>query len=534
MVHILPVTSLEKVRTAVAAGELKRAADMLADTLRNDPGCAWAHAETVDLMIRAGRAEEAERFARRGLVRLPDDARLHEQFGNLLSERNELCAGEWHLRRALDVDGRRAGTIVTLALNLTRQGRPAEAEPLFAEADRLAPGDVRTLAYWSKACEVQHDLARAEELLDRAAAAGSSRDVDLLRAQYLARTGRADAALAMLNAAPALNGDALLERGRLRDRAGRHAEAWQDFVDGKRQLAAQAGGLRYEAAAVDQFFERLARFFTRPTFDRLPRARSRADVPQPLFIVGFPRSGTTLLEQVLAAHPAIRAGGELPFAGELRELTGGLLPGKEPFPLNLAASTMADRHHVATVFRDHYLARAERQGLLEPGPRYVVDKMPFNEVWLPLIRMAFPEAPVIHVVRHPLDVCVSMMSHAFNHGFHCGYRLEDLAHHLPAVHRLHEHYRRELGTGEFILRYESLVANPRLAVSRLLAHAGLPFDEGCLRFHESSRYAPTPSYAQVVQPLNDGSIGRHRHYAAELAPARAALFALIESWQALD
>ena len=110
--------------------------------------------------------------------------------------------------------------------------------------------------------------------------------------------------------------------------------------------------------------------------------------------------------------------------------------------------------------------------------------MPFNEVWLPLIRIAFPHAPVVHLVRHPLDVCVSMMSHQLNHGFHCGYRLEDTAHYLAAVHRLHEHYRRELEPREFILRYESLVANPRRGVDRLLEHVGLPFDEACLRFHE--------------------------------------------------
>jgi hypothetical protein len=186
-------------------------------------------------------------------------------------------------------------------------------------------------------------------LLDRAVAAGSAGEVDLLRAQYLARDGRVDEALASLEAAPVLNGDALLERGRLRDRAGRHAEAWQDFVAGKQKLAAEAGGVRYETAAVEQFMSRLDRYFTRPVFARLPRASRRRDVPQPLFICGFPRSGTTLVEQVLASHPAIRAGGELPFAGEWRDLGHRLLPSREPFPLNLDGAMTADRHHLATV-----------------------------------------------------------------------------------------------------------------------------------------------------------------------------------------
>jgi hypothetical protein len=220
----------------------------------------------------------------------------------------------------------------------------------------------------------------------------------------------------------------------------------------------------------------------------------------------------------------------LPFAGEWRELSHRLLPSREPFPLNLDGAMTADRHHLATLFRDHYLARAERQGLLERGAEFFVDKMPFNEIWLPLIRMAFPHAPVVCLVRHPLDVCVSMMSHQLNHGFHCGYRLEDTAHYLAAVHGLHEHYRRELEPREFILRYESLVANPRRTVAGLLEHVGLPFDEACLRFHERRAYAPTPSYAQVTEPFTDRSIGRHRPYAAQLEPVRAVLAPLVADW----
>jgi Tfp pilus assembly protein PilF len=531
MASAVSTVDRESVHACLAAGDLKRAADLLASVIRAHPESAWAWHETIELLARSARADEAEEFARRALARFPDDAILHERFGTLLSERNELAAGAWHLRRALELGDSRASTHVTLGLNLMRQGRPEEAELFYEQADRLAPNDMRTLAYWSKACEVRHDLGRAEALLDRAAAAGSAGEVDLLRAQYLARDGRVDEALASLEAAPALNGDALLERGRLRDRAGRYSEAWQDFVAGKRTLAAAAGGVRYDTAAVEQFVTRLHRYFTGQVFARLPRASRRKDVPQPLFVCGSPRSGTTLVEQVLASHPAIRAGGELPFAGEWRELSHRLLPSREPFPLNLDGAMNADRHHLATLFRDHYLARAERQGLLARGGEYFVDKMPFNEVWLPLIRIAFPHAPVVSLVRHPLDVCVSMMSHQLNHGFHCGYRLEDTAHYLAAVHRLHEHYRRELEPREFILRYESLVANPRRIVTGLLEHLGLPFDEACLRFHERRAYSPTPSYAQVTEPFTDRSIGRHRHYAAQLEPVRAVLAPLVAAWE---
>ncbi|HEV7715077.1 MAG TPA: sulfotransferase, partial [Steroidobacteraceae bacterium] len=320
-----------------------------------------------------------------------------------------------------------------------------------------------------------------------------------------------------------------LERGRLLDRLGRHEDAWRDFVAAKRKLAMEAGGLEYRADAVEAFFARLKSFFTRSRVALLPRATVRADVPQPIFIMGFPRSGTTLVEQILSSHSAVRAGGELPYLSELRKLALHLLPaGTEPFPENLAQSMTADNRYVATMFRDYYLARAARYAPageatpLESRP-FFTDKMPFNEIWLPVLRMAFPDAKVIHVKRHPLDVCVSMMANNFTHGFNCGYRIEDIVHHLGAVDDLVDHYRTGLGFEDFTLRYETLVADQAGETQRLLDYLGLPFEPGCLRFHENRRYAPTPSYAQVTEKLNDRSLGRHAHYAEALRPFRPQL-----------
>jgi hypothetical protein len=261
----------------------------------------------------------------------------------------------------------------------------------------------------------------------------------------------------------------------------------------------------------------------------LPSAQLRADVPQPIFIMGFPRSGTTLIEQVLASHSAVRAGGELSFVTELRQFSLQQFAGPEPFPENLARTWTADNRWAATLFRDYYLARAEQYGLLAPGKRYFTDKMPFNEIWLPLVRMAFPHAKIVRVLRHPLDVCVSMLANNMTHGFNCGYRIEDIVHHLLAVSDLDEHYARELDADALQLHYERFVAEQRGETARLLAHLGLELEPACLSFHENPRYAPTPSYAQVTQQLNDRSIGRHRHYSAQLAPLLPQLQALIKT-----
>ena len=513
-----PEILVQRAREFRARGELPQAVEILAKAIKADATADWAYAELVPLLFHHGRRAEAEQLARKALSVNPRNPLAHEHFGTLLSELSDLPAGEWHFRRSLELGGPRPSVLANLAINLMNQGRFEEADVLFADADRLAPGELLTLGHWSKLHEMRGNLVRAAELLDRAEAGRSPRDVDLLRAQLLSRSGRDAEALAIIQSAPALNGDGQLQRGRLYDRVGRYDEAWRDFVEGKAKLAAQGGGLRYQTEAVEEFFARLGQFFVRDKFELLPRATVRADVPQPIFVMGFPRSGTTLIEQVLASHPSVRAGGELAFAAELRKLANHLFPVPERFPANLAQAFTADHRYAATVFRDYYFARAEAAGLLEPGKSWFVDKMPFNEVWLPLITMAFPNAKVVRIVRHPLDVCVSVMSNNLTHGFNCGYRIEDTVHHFAAVFDLVEHYRRELGHDEHLLRYESFVANQVEETRGLLAYVGLPFDEACLRFHENRRHARTPSYAQVIEPLNDRSIGRHGHYARQLAP----------------
>ena len=515
-------------------GDLAKAAETLQAVIGIAPQADWAFNNLTMLLFSNGRRAEAEQVARAALRANPRNAQGHNLFGTVLSELNDLTAGEWHFRRSLELAGPQAPVFANLALNLMQQGRAEEADAYFAQADALAPGNMQTLAHWSKLCEVRGDLSRAEALLSRAEAASSKSEVDLLRASYLARTARPDKALEIINAAPSLGGHGQLERGRLLDKLGRYEEAWRDFVEAKRKLAQEAGGLQYKSDVVDVFFTRLKKFFVRENIDLLPTASVRRDAPQPIFVIGFPRSGTTLIEQVLSSHSAVAAGGELAFLGETRRLASQLLPSAEPFPENLAQSWTADNRHVAALFRDYYLARAEQSGLFESGKPFFTDKMPFNEMYLPLLKMAFPRAKIVRVLRHPLDVCVSMMSNNLTHGFNCGYRIEDTVRHFAAMFDLFEHYRRELtgdrAISDYELRYERFVREPLAETQNLLEYVGLPFEESCLRFHESRRYAPTPSYAQVTEPLNDKSIGRHKHYAGPLKPFVAPLASMLRAY----
>ena len=245
-------------------------------------------------------------------------------------------------------------------------------------------------------------------------------------------------ALDLIDKRGPLSAAAQLDRARLLDKLERHEEAWTGFVQAKARLAREMGA-QYDASQVEAESTALKAVFTRETLARLPRASVRPG-PQPIFILGFPRSGTTMIEQMLNSHPDVAAGGELPFVHEWRALIENVLPGKEGFPVQLAHIEAADYHHIPGLMRDHYLGRAETYGVTRDSKPLFTDKMPLNDAHLPLIRLAFPHAPIIRMVRHPLDVAVSMLSHNLTHGHNSGYAIDSIIRHMVTMHDLTTHY----------------------------------------------------------------------------------------------
>ncbi|MEM1412091.1 MAG: sulfotransferase [Pseudomonadota bacterium] len=492
------------------------AAKVLEVMLRIDSDHGFALGEAGLARLEQGRLDEAEPLLRRAVERGAASARVHEGFGRVLSEANRLSAGEWHFRRAIDLDEARADSWLQLGLNLARQERGEAASDCYETARRLAPSSLDPLAWHAKHLEVTGALDAAAALLDEADRSHPG-ETKLLRANLLARQGRGTEALEFLERQQSLNGDGLLERGRLKDRLGDHEGAWRDLVDAKRKLAEEAGGLRYQREGVEDFFRSMAETFDTSLMSEIPRASKRMDRPAPLFIMGAPRSGTTLLERVLAAHPHISAGGELPFVADWRLLTEQAIPGRR-FPENMTALRAADLQPLVAAMRDAYLARRDARGGIDASTQFVTDKMPFNEIYLPLVRLAFPESPIVLLSRDPRDVTVSMLCNKLNHGFHCAYRVEDTVHHLRAVSQLVDAYGASFEMNVHRLAYETLTEAPEASVRAMLDDIGLAFDDACLSFQRQGHYVATPSYDQVDQPINRRATGRHRNYARQLAP----------------
>jgi Tfp pilus assembly protein PilF len=477
------------------------------------PSRRWHYGDLARLLLRLGRTGEAEQIARTAIASDANNADAHAILASLLNDRGAPFEAADHFRQAITLVGPHPQLLTGLGLSLLRQGRLEEARPVL---ERAAAADATALEPVAYLAELEERLGRfseAEQLLDRAQQLATARgtDVDLQRSVLLARKGQTEDALALLEAKTEISGAALLQRGRLRDRMGRYAEGWGDWISGKAVLAAR-GERAYPAADVRRQAQDLAAFFTPDRVASFPRAARRDGLAQPIFIIGFPRSGTTLTEQILASHSAISAGGELPFGRELRDLAAKLVGGEANFPRSL------EQHpNWPERLRDRYLERAKQYGLTDYGG-WFTDKMPLNDMWLPLLRIAFPDSPVVLVRRHPLDVLVSVMAHDMTHGFDCAYRLEDAAAHLALIDDLISCYR-QAGIGPtHELQYERLIADQVGETPRLMTSIGLEMEPSQLRFFERETVSPTPSYAQVREPLNDGSIGRWRNYAEQLEP----------------
>jgi tetratricopeptide (TPR) repeat protein len=498
-----------------------------------EPNHFWATNEITLLLLGMGDVAAASRHARNAVRMAPDKAQAHYLMGMVLTEAHRPALGEYHYHRALELSGSREPVVLSnMALCLKNQGKMQAARVLYAESLAAVPESLHTLLGFARLEEADRDLAAAMSLLDRAGAlAPTNPNLLLMRATVLGRMGDAPAALAVLDGMAASNATLgageYLEKGRLLDRMGRYEEAFAAFDAGKQRLR-EVSGQAYLESHAQQLATRLRNFFTAKRLATLPRATVRSDVAQPLFVLGFPRSGTTLLEQTLTAHPRVAAGDELPFMAEITNLMPRMLDSPLAYPEALSELWMGDHREDLDNLRDYYLRKVAHLDIVPAGAAWFTDKMPLNEFDLGLIHLLFPESPLLHVVRHPLDVVLSVYSNLLTHGYFCAYALESAARHYLLVADLVEHYRREMNLRYLRVRYEDMVDDQEGSIRRVMDFIGEEFEPACLAFHENRRYARTASYAQVTEKLYDRSRYRYRHYVKQLEPIIPLLQPVIE------
>jgi len=505
---------------ANALGEAKSFVEAfgLYETLLDaDPRNARLRFDYAHALAKAGRVSRASEEYTRVIALEPKNADAHNNLGNLLKVRGRLGDAEYHLRQAAALRPDDPNILNNLAGALDESGKGVDAREICRKALTLHPDD-----FHSRSIMVRSFLN--DGLFDEAMAtiqempntgAGALQRCFLMANNHSYRFTDDDirvleSALEEPSLTSPLRADVCFTLGRALHNRGDHAKAFRFYQDGNCLLDVNG-----EAGWIDRRLNlaKRARVFTADVFQRFAGLGTPSE--KPIFIVGMPRSGTTLLEQILASHPDVVGGGELP---DIEDFAHGLAEkhGTEDY-LNCIANLDESTIGAAT---EQYLSRLDA---ISPSALRVTNKMPANFLHLGLIAVLFPGARIIHCTRDPRATCLSIFFHKFL-GYHpYAYNLQKLGRYYRLYTRLMEHWRKVLPLAIHEVRYEDLVADPERVSRDLLEHCGLAWDVRVLRFHETRRSVQTASLWQVRQPLYRDSVDSWRRYEADLAPLLEAL-----------
>lgn len=494
--------------------------------------------------VQQERLVDADHYLTRAMRIAPGSPHILNELGIVRLKQHNYTEAIELFSRTLDLDRNHAEALGNIASLFRALHRPDDeksylerlirVQPLRPEGyvraadNRLALGEVeQAIRLGRRAVRLAPALSAARlSLAESLEAAGRFKQAKF---EYLSVLGRSPGEVSALARLLALKGSPvseryvakarlLLESGQLKeaDRAQLHL-ALAHYYD-QRQDYAQAfehaqgaNGIRaknhpFDYLQFDEAVDRLIATFSAEFLNASPSQDERAT--RAVFIVGMPRSGTTLVEQILTSHSRIRGGGELPTMINIAARVGELAERYPEGMGELEADSLAK-------LAGRYLDRLD--GISRSASR-VTDKMPFNFLHLGLISLLLPGARVIHCRRDPLDTCVSCYFTAFNEHLQFASDLEGVGRYYSAYHRLMEHWRAVLPLPMLTMDYERVVSSTEGAVRELLEFCEVEWEPGCMEFHQTARGVRTPSRWQVRQPIYSRSVGRWRHYERHLEP----------------
>lgn len=440
------------------------------------------------LLVELHKVDEATRASDRALALDPQNPDIINLMGRVAFERNDLATAETRFRQALELNPGLADAYNNLGNVMKEIGQLDEARELYIKSLSLDPKETGVYVNYSDSVKFVADdpQLRAMETM-------SSSGVPL------SETERMHLAFALAKAYADL---------------GDHSRSFTHLDKANRLKRAQT---EYSESEAMGLFERLTRVFTRD----LVRERTKlGGEPSavPIFVFGMPRSGTTLVEQILASHGKVHGAGELKFLtevlSEVRAPDGQTAPYPEFVPLGLDGRALK-------AIGSRYVAKLCN---LAPNSLRVTDKMPSNFFFAGLIHLALPNASMIHVIRDPADNCISCYSKLFSDGQAFTYDLGELGRYYRSYAKLMAHWHSVLPKNRILdVRYEDVVADLEGQARRIIAHCKLDWDDRCLEFHKTRRPVKTASASQVRLPIFTNSVGRAAAYRESLDTLYAAL-----------
>ncbi len=472
-----------------------------------------SHAETLNNLGASlsylGRYEEAEQCFRDSMAIKPNYADPHGNLGSLLRLKAQLVGAEVSLRRALKLRPNFTEARVNLGLTLTSLGRLRDARACFAKVLKSAPRNVQALHGMAQVDALEGRFDEAESTFRRIieldptmpkAWAGLAGTRKLTKADAEWFKGAEKIATSGID--PMDEANLRFAMGKYCDDVNDYAQAFQNFKRGNELLKSAAKD--YDPKARSQLVDELIRVYTRDSISNMGVPGSSS--ARPVFVVGMPRSGTSLAEQIIATHPAAYGAGELQFWDRLVFED----PGMRKSLLSEPARTKV---------AEKYLSVLEK---LSATALRVVDKSPENSDFLGIIYSMFPNSRIIYMQRDPIDTCLSCYFQQFLTGLNFTFDLSDLAHHYREHQRIMAHWRLVLPPG-FILEvpYEELVGDQETWSRKMLDFVGLEWDPRCLEFHTTKRQVVTASAWQVRQKIYSNSVARWRNYENFIGPLKA-------------
>jgi tetratricopeptide (TPR) repeat protein len=512
------VRRIDRARDALASDEHKIAEEIFRDILRADPAHVAALCGLAAVSLTVSRPQDAVRLLKHAVKQSAHLPLASRGLSQALLALGHLPEAESAIRRLLRIESENPNNWVLLATVHTRLMRQEDALLAFEEAARLSPDEVRlrlSVGHVNKTLGHRDECERAyKQCLEMDPRMGEAYWSLADLKNYVFSNAEIASMQSLLRGEDGDDEDQAhlhFALGRAFEHRNDYPAAFDHYATGNRR---RRKTVPFDIAAFETKTRRVRESFDGAFF--ADRSGSGFPDSSPIFIVGLPRSGSTLIEQILASHSCVEGTFELPnLLSIVREFDHADAQ-HDAYP-EIVRSVPLEQFA--------YLGRRyiEETAPLRSTRPFFIDKMPNNFSHIGLIQAILPRAVIIDARRHPMDACFSTYKQHFAEGQSFSYDLEDLGRYYRCYLNLMDHWDATLPGKVLRIQYEELIHNPEAQIRRLLGHCRLPFEPACLSFHETKRPVRTASAEQVRQPLYTSGVGYWRHFEASLDPLKRAL-----------
>jgi tetratricopeptide (TPR) repeat protein len=464
-------------------GKLADAVQVYRKATKRQPNFVEAHNNLGNVLVDLGRFGEAIRAYRKAVDLKPSHPMLMNNLGNAFQLQGENSKAIKWLKRAIEKDPNYGDAYNNLGHAFSDLGDIDLAVYAFRQSIRLNPGN--EIAY--------RDLTKNHKF---------SKYDDEIRSIEVFYLNSSTSSKQKMHLAFGL--------GKAYEDIGEYKKSIAMIIEANRL---KRNSLNFNIEEETEAYGQIKSQFTTEFF-----AEHKASGYQdktPIFVLGMPRSGTSLVEQILASHSEVFGAGEL---NDLPDMVKNIYSkdSNQQFPLCISDWNSKKFEKTGR----EYITRIRKHS---DSAKYITDKLPHNFLYIGLIKLILPNAKIIHCVRNPMDTCLSIFKNFFSSGHHYAYELGELGHYYTLYLDLMTHWREIYPSSIYELSYETLVADQKTETKKLLEYCELPWDENCLSFHNTKRNVKTASNAQVRQPIYQNSIELWKRYELQLKPLKKAL-----------